>query len=246
MVFEPQNIETYVVQWLKTATKGNVSVTFAFATDRMHLHCKVCHSEHICNQPKVSNEIDYSCQEFVKLHAHAGGHKTELSTELVQNLDGTYTRTKRYTDGSYATDICQWGDVAPMSIDFKKVGLVDEKLSMAGVIHDQMKKYEAELEEKFKSQAIANKIKVLQLGDKEQAEKEKAKWDAYKEKLVDESDVMMAQKAHQFFTQQFKDVLTKQLFKPLPVGQESSLENHPTPTSKKDKPLKRVEGRRFR
>lgn len=67
-------VEAYMEQWLKTATKGNVRFTMAFLTNRMHLHCDVCNSGMTCEKPKEVQTIDYAVQEYVKLHAHTGGH----------------------------------------------------------------------------------------------------------------------------------------------------------------------------
>lgn len=67
-------IDAYMEQWLKTATKGNVRFTMAFLTNRMHLHCDVCNVGLTCEKPVDANTIDYAVQEYVKLHAHTGGH----------------------------------------------------------------------------------------------------------------------------------------------------------------------------
>lgn len=75
-------IEAYMEQWLKTATKGNVRFTMAFLTHRMHLHCDVCHVGMTCKKPVDANTIDYAVQEYVKLHAHTGGHGDEWECKL--------------------------------------------------------------------------------------------------------------------------------------------------------------------
>lgn len=75
-------VEAYMEQWLQTATKGNVRFTMAFLTDRMHLHCDKCHVGMTCPKPKDSTEIDYAIQEYVKLHAHTGGHNDKWKCEL--------------------------------------------------------------------------------------------------------------------------------------------------------------------
>lgn len=66
--------DAYMEQWLKTATKGNVRFTMAFLANRMHLHCDVCNVGLTCEKPVDANTIDYAVQEYVKLHAHTGGH----------------------------------------------------------------------------------------------------------------------------------------------------------------------------
>ena len=67
-------IDAYMEQWLKTATKGNVRFTMASLTNRMNLHCDVCNVGLTCEKPVDANTIDYAVQEYVKLHAHIGGH----------------------------------------------------------------------------------------------------------------------------------------------------------------------------
>ena len=75
-------IDAYMEQWLKTATKGNVRFTMAFLTNRMHLHCDVCNVGLTCEKPVDANTIDYAVQEYVKLHAHTGGHGDEWKCEM--------------------------------------------------------------------------------------------------------------------------------------------------------------------
>ena len=77
-------IDAYMEQWLKTATKGNVRFTMAFLTNRMHLHCDVCHVGLTCPKPEDANTIDYAVQEYVKLHAHKGdAWKCEMCGDMV-------------------------------------------------------------------------------------------------------------------------------------------------------------------
>jgi len=140
-------VETYVVQWLETATKGNVIVTFAFVTNRMQLHCKICNCEHTCRKPESNDEIDYSVQEFVKLHAHVGGHKNPTK------IDKMIAEEFKDVEG------------IPLTADFKKIGKIDDKLSSAAIIENQMQKYELEIQQKLANQAFSNKIKILQLMD---------------------------------------------------------------------------------
>jgi hypothetical protein len=66
----------YLQQLLKTATNGNVTVDYALLTNRMALHCKVCDTTLTAAElvNGSAETLDYSIQEFIKLHSHAGGH----------------------------------------------------------------------------------------------------------------------------------------------------------------------------
>jgi len=79
-------IDAYMEQWLKTATKGNVRFTMAFLTNRMHLHCDVCNIGLTYEKPIDANTIDYAVQEYVKLHAHTGGHGDEWECEMCGDM----------------------------------------------------------------------------------------------------------------------------------------------------------------
>src|SRR5713226_1273145 len=64
----------YFDQLLKTATKGNVVAVYAIHQSRMRLECSVCESQLTVSEPE-GTELDYGVQEFIKIHAHVGGHK---------------------------------------------------------------------------------------------------------------------------------------------------------------------------
>jgi hypothetical protein len=72
-------IQTYVNEWVKVATDGNVVVKYAWDYDpdfivtigRMRLHCKNCNQDLLCAIPEVPEKIDYALQKFVGLHRHA-------------------------------------------------------------------------------------------------------------------------------------------------------------------------------
>lgn len=67
------NSRLYIEQWLKTATKGNVTVEYSLNVARMRLHCNKCDITLTVREPE-DECYDYSTQEFVKIHAHTGGH----------------------------------------------------------------------------------------------------------------------------------------------------------------------------
>ena len=66
----PHTISAYVDQYVKTATDGNVQVTYAQLVDRMQLACTVCQQTLTCPLPPSDAEMDWAMQEFVKLHRH--------------------------------------------------------------------------------------------------------------------------------------------------------------------------------
>lgn len=70
-----QNVNLYLDQLLQTATKGNVTAVYALYVNRMQLSCKVCNSQLTAPEPVAPHELDYGVQEFIKIHAHLGGHK---------------------------------------------------------------------------------------------------------------------------------------------------------------------------
>ncbi len=76
--------KVYFDQFLATATKGNVTAEYAFLQNRMALCCKVC-DQRLTSKVLEGTEIDYSIQEFIKIHAHVGGHNDEpkLAPEII-------------------------------------------------------------------------------------------------------------------------------------------------------------------
>jgi hypothetical protein len=76
-------VRTYMEKWLHIATLGNCVVKFAFATDRMVIHCNQCDVNMTISTPQKNNEIDFSIQEFAKLHRHDGTY--EMLQEKYEN-----------------------------------------------------------------------------------------------------------------------------------------------------------------
>lgn len=216
------NIEQYMLQWLETATKGKVIVTFAFLTDRMQLHCKECHSELTVPRPKDSTDIDYGVQEFVKLHAH----KVPTSDPML-----SYMKPPGFGPGVILKNI-------------QVPGKIDENPEKAQIIADQMKQYEAEMKAKLDSVALANKIKLLQMQDqakaKQATEENKKKPETTEVKFPTE-----------YYNKKTLETLKMQMFSYIPLG-AGPVESHSEPPApvpppvKKDKPLRRPEGRKFR
>lgn len=69
----PVNTAMYFERWLKTATGGKISCTFAFAADRMMLVCHTCQASYTAQTPEGTT-VDFGVQQFVELHLHKGGY----------------------------------------------------------------------------------------------------------------------------------------------------------------------------
>ena len=70
---QPANVQTYVDEWVKVASDGNITTTYAWNPDvnRMQLRCSVCDQSLTCAIPEVPEKVDYALQKFVGLHRHA-------------------------------------------------------------------------------------------------------------------------------------------------------------------------------
>ena len=70
---QPSNVQTYVDEWVKVASDGNITTTYAWNPDvnRMQLRCSVCNQALTCAIPEVPEKVDYALQKFVGLHRHA-------------------------------------------------------------------------------------------------------------------------------------------------------------------------------
>ena len=73
MAMQPANVQTYVDEWVKVASDGNITVNYAWhpAVNRMQLRCSVCDQSLTCAIPEVPEKVDYALQKFVGLHRHA-------------------------------------------------------------------------------------------------------------------------------------------------------------------------------
>lgn len=129
--------DVYVAQWLKTATQGKVLCHKAMFADRYQFVCQVCQQSLTTptTAVKVDGTVDYSLQEFVKIHAHTGGHNNPIELE---KYDG-------------------YGKVIPLTADFKKI---DDKPENEEKIKAKMAEYVASLN--LDDDALAEKIAALQ------------------------------------------------------------------------------------
>ena len=73
------NRKLYLEQWVETATKGKVEIEWAWFAKRMMLACTVCKQTLTAPIPEDVNTLDYSVQEFVKIHSHSGAHHSGCS-----------------------------------------------------------------------------------------------------------------------------------------------------------------------
>lgn len=120
--------EVYVTQWLQTATKGNVIAHEALFANRLQFFCHVCQQSLTTTTDAVKSDgtVDYSLQEFVKIHAHTGGHKDEINAA---------------------------GDkVYPLTADFKKI---DDKPENEAKIKAKLAEYAASLNDAALAKKIA-------------------------------------------------------------------------------------------
>ena len=81
MAMQPANVQTYVDEWAKVASDGNITTTYAWNPDvnRMQLRCSVCDQSLTCAIPEVPEKVDYALQKFVGLHRHAAFVPTQTS-----------------------------------------------------------------------------------------------------------------------------------------------------------------------
>lgn len=162
------NVQIYFDQWLATATGGKVIAHFAFLQNRVQLKCNVCEMMLTAPRPATAADIDYSIQEFVKIHSHTGGHCAHSWAEVDK------------TTGAVRCMKCQMflhGDApppTPVTLDFKKVhqstkatGPIDDKPASAAIIQKQMDEYNKTME--VKSLELELKVKKIQLESAKQA-----------------------------------------------------------------------------
>lgn len=247
------SIHAYLEQLLKTATKGNVTVEYALHVSRMRLACKVCDMQLTTREPE-GTELDYAVQEFVKIHAHVGGHKDAPVGHVVGQGGKCWC-------GEIHADY-----VKPVTLDFKPAGgfhplpsnakailadiksgsaMIDEKYKNAQTIQNQMEAYEKELAEKMSDVALANKIKILQMGDKEKAAELQKIAQAVIDKQMASSGNVEQSKSELIALQNILLIKQMQQKKQQLLGQISG-QHAPPPPPPKAKLLKIATGRKFR
>ena len=69
---QPANVQTYVDEWVKVASNGNITTAWNSNVNRMQLRCIVCNQALTCAIPEVPEKVDYELlQGIVGLHRHA-------------------------------------------------------------------------------------------------------------------------------------------------------------------------------
>jgi transcription elongation factor Elf1 len=157
------DIQSFMRQWLQTATAGKVTVDFAWFQDRMELRCHQCGAVCRCAAPASVTEIDWNLQAWVNTHSAMGTHgKDEEKTPV---------------------------DPIPITADFKSIppkkpfGNIDDSAAKAEIIKAQMEKYKAEQESKNLEGKI-DWLKKVGAQKKELAEAEAAQDAEAKEKAL--------------------------------------------------------------
>ena len=246
-------IHAYLEQYVKTATKGKVEVEWALHVSRMRLVCNECCMTLTCSEP-TGTTVDYGVQEFVKLHAHTGGHKdTPTGYDVAA---GGWVNAKAVT-ADFKPVAGGFGFVPlPPSANavlsnIKAGSMIDESYAKAEQIKGQMAAYDKELAEKMTDESLAKKIAILQNADYSK-ELEKGIAELKEKGLLSGETQGIAQAAiiaQKEELQALQNVLTmKNLAKKKAqiLGELSGVHNDPPPVVKKDKPLKIATGRKFK
>lgn len=75
--------QTYLDQWLKTATGVNVEYSESLLFNRVKFKCIICKSSLTIDAEAFVNKwgsvIPYDLQEYVKIHSHVGNHQSSAS-----------------------------------------------------------------------------------------------------------------------------------------------------------------------
>jgi hypothetical protein len=179
MAFMSSDPGPYITQWLQTATGKNVICQKAMLQDRLMFTCARCGQSLTTTTSAVKTDgtVDYGLQEFVKIHAHKGGHKdaTIINTptgQLKQVVDPN-TGEMKLVPIDY--ELHKGG--IPMTADFKKIDLKPEKEQQ---IKAKIDAYNQMMEKALDDKALAAKIAELQSSDKEKAKENYDKLPAFK------------------------------------------------------------------
>ena len=179
MAFMSYDPGPYITQWLQTATGKNVICQKAMLQDRLMFTCARCGQSLTTTTSAVKTDgtVDYGLQEFVKIHAHKGGHKdaTIINTptgQLKQVVDPN-TGEMKLVPIDY--ELHKGG--IPVTADFKKIDLKPEKEQQ---IKAKIDAYNQMMEKALDDKALAAKIAELQYSDKEKAKENYDKLPAFK------------------------------------------------------------------
>jgi hypothetical protein len=178
MAFMSSNPEVYVTQWLETATKGRVYCVKAMFQNRLQFVCSTCDQSLTTTTDAVKSDgtVDYGLQEFVKIHAHEGGHKdaTIINTPTGQLKHVVDPNTGEMKLVPIDYELHKGG--IPMTAIFKKIDLKPEKEQQ---IKAKIDAYNQMMEKALDDKALAAKIAKLQSSDKEKAKENYDKLPAF-------------------------------------------------------------------
>lgn len=262
------NVKIYMETLAKTATNGNVVVTFAWLAQRMELYCQKCRQTLTAPSP-TDETIDYAVQEFLKLHLHQA-HATWCACEKchpqeevgyqsyvmgmnlafekpgqpkVENIESPYGD---YSDEDYGlTNL-------PKAAKTVAEPVIDKNATSAAILKAKLAEFKKEYAEKGDQESI-KKIQEMQKKDLEKAKllaaEQKQMQAEEAEKVVGVSasyyDKIMVQKFKNYYAlktlENFKAKVKK--------AEELTYWEVPEPVPvevKKDKPLKDKQGRKFR
>jgi len=247
MAFMSSNPEVYITKWLETATKGNVFCVKAMFTNRLQFVCSTCSLVLTTSTDavKADGTVDYSLQEFVKIHAHVGGHKDSVKPtgDLIVNDSG------QFAGGQATFSAAQY---VPLTADFKKIDL---KPQQEAAIKAKIKEYDKLMERALDDKALAATIIKLQNEDKGKSPSKPipvkpSKMGGYFDgnggpwNPASDVDAELAE------TKAFENVLKLRVFQAAIKAQHAKMmaEKHvgTTPTFVKDKVLAQPTGRKFR
>ena len=157
----------YTDQWLKVATNGNVVCKAAWYQNRVQFSCLRCDQSLTTTTDAVKSDdtVDYSLQEFVKIHAHTGGH---VSGTTIKTATCNLKQVVNPNTGEMElvpVDYKLHAGGIPMTVDFKKIDLMPEK---GLAIKKNLKAYN-ETMDKALDETLAAKIAELRAEDKDKA-----------------------------------------------------------------------------
>lgn len=235
----PPNIQTYYEQLVKTATKGKVEVEFSLFTKRMRLYCKECKVSLTSDEPENVTTVDYSVGEFIKLHAHTGGHCAHVWVNPSDDgLNFECSKCKKVFDSGNI--------VKPQALtaDFKKVPESKGFVASASAIQSQMEKYADEMAKK--AAQLESNAKLIQT----QAQIEQINKQSKEQQISTEAaaELIQQQKEEQ---QALQNILTLLDLKAKNQAMQAAISGMhalppPSPPPPKAKPLTQPTGRKFR
>lgn len=235
----PPNIQTYYQQLVETATKGKVTIEFAWHIKRMQLYCTECEVTLTTNEPEGVTTVDYSVGEFIKLHAHTGGHCAHTwGNPSDDGMNFECSKCKKVFDSGNI--------VKPQAVtaDFKKVPESKGFVASGSMIQAQMQKYAEEMA--AKAAKLESDAKLIQIQAQIDAINKQSKEQQISAEAA--AELIQQQKEEQ---QALQNILTlldlkakNQAMKAIISGTHADPPSPPPPP--KAKPLTLPTGRKFR